>query len=218
MYETRELRRRQLLVGGLCLPVVAWAEGHCPGTASQTQGPFYPNNWAGEHEFDLSQLEGHAQRAKGQLIVVQGQILDIDCAPIAGATVDLWQANSHGRYAHPRDQNPAPLDPNFQGAGRVQSDAEGRYRFITIKPAPYALEYIDGNPSDAGFRPSHLHFKVSKEGLALLTTQMYFAGDPYQDDDGILRQLSDAQRDAVIIAPNADETPQFDFNMHLNRQ
>ena len=174
-------RRRQLLIGGLCLPLSALADDLCRPTATQVEGPF-----------------------------------DRQCAPVAGAVVDLWQANAKGRYAHPRDRNPAPLDPDFQGAGRVISDAEGRYRFITIKPAPYALEYIEGNPSDAGYRPAHLHFKVSKTGLSVLTTQMYFEGDPHQDSDPVLGRLRDKERDALIIAAKSSgDSPQFDFNMHL---
>lgn len=209
-------RRRQLLIGGLCLPLSALADDLCRPTATQVEGPFYPRDWSGEHEFDLSQLAGHTARAEGELIIVQGQILDRQCAPVAGAVVDLWQANAKGRYAHPRDRNPAPLDPDFQGAGRVISDAEGRYRFITIKPAPYALEYIEGNPSDAGYRPAHLHFKVSKTGLSVLTTQMYFEGDPHQDSDPVLGRLRDKERDALIIAAKSSgDSPQFDFNMHL---
>ncbi|MBD8524686.1 protocatechuate 3,4-dioxygenase [Pseudomarimonas arenosa] len=217
MHGPYTVRRRRLLLAGLCWPVLALADERCLPTARQVEGPFYPPDWSGEHEFDLSQLNGHATRAEGELIVVSGRILDAHCQPVVGAAVDLWQANARGRYAHPADRNPAPLDPNFQGAGRVHTDSEGRYRFITIKPAPYALQYIDGNPSDAGFRPAHLHFKVSKPGVTPLTTQMYFAGDPYQEEDGVLRRVSDAERDALIIAPTstASGAMQFDFNMHL---
>ncbi len=91
----------------------------------------------------------------GERIVVQGRVLDEDGRPVRNALVEVWQCNAAGRYRHQRDQHPAPLDPNFYGAGRCLTDDEGRYRFVTIKPGAYPW----GNHENA-WRPAHIHFSL----------------------------------------------------------
>lgn len=217
------LSRRRWLVAGAVLPLALPALAqHCEPTPRQTQGPFYPESWDAERDVDLTRLEGHGGRAEGEYIVVQGRVLGPDCKPLAGAIVDLWQANRRGRYAHSADPNPAPLDPHFQGAGRIVTGADGRYRFRTIKPGAYALEYLEGRPSaDAGFRPPHLHFRVMKRGHGELVTQMYFAGDAHQEGDVVLSRLTPQQRAGVIVSAadaesgDPDGAPRFDFDLHL---
>jgi protocatechuate 3,4-dioxygenase beta subunit len=126
-------------------------------------------------------------------------VTDRECRPIANAVVDIWQANHEGRYNHSLDaSNPRPLDPNFQSRGIALTDSEGRYNFKSIIPGAY--------PASADWmRPSHVHFRVSSVGFRELTTQMYFQGTPYLNEDRILQSLSPEERQAVVIdfAPRA---------------
>lgn len=126
----------------------------------------------------------------GERITVQGRLLDSWGRPIAHQLIEVWQANSAGRYIHQRDQHPAPLDPNFTGAGRIITDAEGRYRFRTIKPGPYPWR----NHVNA-WRPAHIHFSVFGRAFTQrLVTQMYFPNDPLMPLDPIINTIP-RQRD-----------------------
>ena len=106
-------------------------------TQDQIMGPFYPVMKTPDRSGDLTRVNGSAGRAKGQVLNVTGRVVNPAGEPVRDARVEIWQANAAGRYAHPDDPNPAPLDPNFEGFGVVTTDAEGRYRFKTIKPAAY---------------------------------------------------------------------------------
>jgi protocatechuate 3,4-dioxygenase beta subunit len=121
--------------------------------------------------------------------------------------VEIWQANAAGRYAHLREQHPAPLDPNFTGVGRTLTDDQGRYTFTTVKPGPYPW----GNHTNA-WRPAHIHFSVFGTAFTQrLVTQMYFPGDPLFPYDPILRSVTDtAARDRLIAGYNHDlSRPEF---------
>jgi protocatechuate 3,4-dioxygenase beta subunit len=109
--------------------------------------------------------------------------------------VEIWQANASGRYHHARDQHDAPLDPNFMGQGRVFTDAEGRYRFTTIRPGAYPWR----NPGP-GWRPQHIHVGLHGSGFAQrLVTQMYFPGDPLLAFDAVFQGGGDsAARDRLV--------------------
>jgi protocatechuate 3,4-dioxygenase beta subunit len=134
--------------------------------------------------------------AQGQLIHVGGRVLDEDDRPVAGAIVELWQANGGGRYFHPIDTRAAPLDPDFVGNGRTMSDAEGRYGFFTIKPGAYPVP-----DSGRWWRPPHIHVSVLGPGtLMRLVTQMYFPGDPLNGFDRILLSVPDAAAQRRCIA------------------
>ena len=116
----------------------------------------------------------HDGEPLGERIVVSGRVLDEDGRPIRDALVEVWQANAAGRYRHDVDRHPAPLDPNFTGAGRCLTDDDGRYRFVTIKPGAYPW----GNHQNA-WRPAHIHFSIFGRAFTQrLVTQMYFPGDP----------------------------------------
>ena len=117
--------------------------------------------------------------------------------------VELWQCNSGGRYRHDRDRHPAPLDPNFTGAGRCLTDAEGRYRFVTIKPGAYPW----GNHPNA-WRPAHIHFSLFGRAFTQrLVTQMYFPGDPLFGQDPIFNSVRDpAARARMVCAFDLDAT------------
>lgn len=192
-----------LLGSGVARAIVA--------TPSQTEGPFYPPEPHGETDVDLTLLEGHTERAAGDVILVRGRITDTDGNPLAGARVDIWQTNHYGRYAHPDDSNPAPLDPNFQGIGVATTDEDGRYGFRTIRPAPYPI-----GPDE--MRPRHIHFKVAHEGERGVTTQMYFEGDPLIEDDLVMRDTPEEQRQLLITTPVDDEEtglPLHEFDIAL---
>jgi protocatechuate 3,4-dioxygenase beta subunit len=142
-----------------------------PQTITELSGPqFVPENFP---PHDNIAVHG-GKEAQGERIIVAGQLRDEDGRPVAGSMLEIWQANAAGRYNHARDQHDAPLDPNFSGTGRVFTDAEGRYRFTTIKPGAYPW----GNHANA-WRPNHIHFSLFGPGYATrLITQMYFPGDP----------------------------------------
>lgn len=196
MSDDKNLSRRRLLglslaVGGLAISGAtrsAFAQGLKP-TPRQTLGPFYPNLKPLDQDADLTRITGKPASAQGQLLHVMGQVLNLKGEPVAGALVEIWQANTHGRYDHPGDSNPAPLDPNFQGFAQQHTDAQGRYRFKTIKPGAYpaAPDWV---------RPPHIHFAVTHQKQRLVT-QMYFPGEALNEKDFLLQELRTA-KDAAI--------------------
>jgi protocatechuate 3,4-dioxygenase, beta subunit len=132
----------------------------------------------------------------GERIVVAGRVLDQDGKPVPNTLVEIWQANAAGRYAHARDQHPAPLDPNFSGAGRCVTDAEGNYRFVTIKPGAYPWP---NHPN--AWRPAHIHFSLFGPSFATrIITQMYFPGDPLMPIDPIMNAVRGERARAAMIS------------------
>lgn len=171
-------------------------------TPTQPEGPFYPIQDQLDKDNDLTRVEGRAERALGQIIYVRGRVLDINCQPIKGALVEIWQACESGKYDHPGDPNPAPLDQNFQYWGQNVTQADGTYVFKTILPGAY--------PASADWmRPPHIHFKISHLGSLDLITQLYFAGDVLNDRDLILQRLPLRERQKVI-APLLPATQDFE--------
>lgn len=154
---TIDLSRRMFTGAGLASAGLLAASGaralaQRPLTAESEMGPFYPITHLAESDADLTRLKGHAARAAGQVIEVSGRVFDPHGNPIPGATIELWQANAAGRYAHPSDVSTAPLDPHFQGYASLRSDSAGRWRIVTVKPGGY--------DSPIGHRPPHIHFDV----------------------------------------------------------
>ena len=137
-------------------------------------GPFYPVRKPIEQDADLTRLAGHSDRARGQLVELTGRVLRRDGQPVGGARVEIWQANAAGRYSHPGDTHDAPLDPNFQGYGVQTTQADGHFRFLTVKPGAY--------PGWDFLRSPHIHFDVSGK-VDRLVTQMYFPGEPLLRQD-----------------------------------
>lgn len=183
-----------LASAGLVLASGAKALADRPLTAESPMGPFYPLTHPADSDADLIWIKGHKSRALGQVIEVTGRVMDGKGNPIAGAIIDLWQANAAGRYAHPDDISTAPLDPNFQGFASLRSGRDGSWRIVTIKPAGY--------DSPIGKRPPHIHFDV--RGLRHRNVaQLYFAEEAEANArDALYKQLgadaatSVAQRDA----------------------
>lgn len=216
MENNEHFNRRTLLKGTLALTAgmtAARASASQSPTPSQVEGPFYPITPQADTDLDLTRIKGQPDEAKGQKVWVVGQVTDQAGKPIANAVVDIWQANAAGRYAHPGDTNSAPLDPNFQGWGIVSTDNTGHYRFKTIKPGAYGV-------SGQWSRPPHIHCKVSKRGYHELTTQMYFAGEPLNENDGILNNVDAQNRGSLIV--QFDQQDPFDapvgqFNIVLQQ-
>lgn len=194
-------------LGGAALlgPGVANALARTP---AQTEGPFYLSGPHAESDVDLTLLEGHSERAKGDVILVRGRVTDLEGRPLANASVDIWQANHWGRYTHPDDTNTAPLDPDFQGVGIAYTDANGHYGFRTIKPAPYPLSFF----GQTSLRARHIHFKVAHEAARGVTTQMYFEGDPLLETDSVMRRTPEELRHLLITSPQDD--PETGLPLH----
>jgi protocatechuate 3,4-dioxygenase beta subunit len=149
-------------------------------------------------------LTSHGQgEPLGEKIVVTGRVLDEDGRPVRDSLIEVWQCNAAGRYWHKRDQHHAPLDPNFYGFGKMLTDGEGRYRFITIKPGPYPW----GN-HDKAWRPAHIHFSLFGNVYAQrLVTQMYFPADPLFDYDPIFQSIPDlAARQRLVSRFSLEQT------------
>lgn len=212
MNDRTRLTRRQVVQGGLgAVALVAGAPLlAAEPSPSQTEGPFFPKKDQADKDLDMTRVQGRSEAALGEVIEISGQVLDETGAPIAGALVDVWQANSHGRYDHESDPNPAPLDPNFQGWARLSTDAEGRYRVRTIKPGAYPV-------GEGWSRPPHIHFKVAKRGFREVTTQMYFAGEPLNDVDRLWSSLSPGERGQLTVTFEAGSggTPTGNFDLVL---
>ena len=174
-------------------------------TLSELTGPVYGHETVRAGDNDLTTM--HKAEPLGERIIVHGHVLDEDGRGVPNTLVELWQANACGRYVHVRDQHPAPLDPNFTGAGRTQSDASGYYKFVTIKPGAYPW----GNHHNA-WRPAHIHFSVFGRAFSQrLVTQMYFPGDPLFDYDPIFHSVRDPKARELLVSQFdlASTTPEW---------
>lgn len=164
-----------------------------PQTLTETTGPAeaWPRLMGGAMADLTTQHKGEPQ---GQRIVVSGRVLDESGRPVPNTVVEIWQANAAGRYIHAKDDWPAPLDPHFTGAGRVVTDAEGRYRYVTIRPGAYPW----GNHKNA-WRPAHIHLSLLGPAFATrLVTQMYFPDDPLIEIDPIANAVPMPYRQRLV--------------------
>jgi protocatechuate 3,4-dioxygenase, beta subunit len=165
-----------------------------PHTLTEVTGPAYGHGKVGPLDHDLTRQ--HEGEPLGERVIVTGRVLDGDGRPVRNSLIEVWQANAAGRYVHAGDRHPAPLDPNFSGAGRCLTDDEGRYRFVTIKPGAYPW----GNHDNA-WRPAHIHFSLFGPAFATrLITQMYFPGDPLFEHDPIFQSVRDPKARQRLIS------------------
>jgi protocatechuate 3,4-dioxygenase beta subunit len=189
------VNRRRLILGtaaSTLLGTLASQAADAVLTPRQTEGPFYPTDWSGDIDNDLVLVKGEAAQAIGKVTHVSGRILTPSGAPLPGAIVEIWQCDSNGRYLHGGDRgsffNREERDKGFQGRGRMTTGEDGAYRFRTIKPVGY--------PG----RTPHIHFRVIGVEGELLTTQMYVAGDPANESDGLYTSIRDDRaREAVTV-------------------
>jgi protocatechuate 3,4-dioxygenase beta subunit len=165
-----------------------------PPALSDLDVPVYGWWEIGETDNDLTRQQPH--EPQGQRIIVSGRVIDESGRPVSGALIELWQANAAGRYHHVKDDHPAPLDPNFTGAGRTITDADGRYRFTTIKPGAYPWRNHDN-----AWRPAHIHFSLFGQTFRTrLVTQMYFPEDPLLAFDPMFQSIRDERAQQRLIS------------------
>jgi protocatechuate 3,4-dioxygenase, beta subunit len=164
-----------------------------PHTLSELTGPAYGHESVGELDHDLTRQ--HAGEPLGERIIVTGRVTDSAGRPVRSSLVEIWQANAAGRYFHEVDRHPAPLDPNFTGAGRCLTDDDGRYEFVTVKPGAYPWR---NHPN--AWRPAHIHLSLFGRAFTnRLVTQMYFPGDPLFEFDPIFQSVRDAEARARLV-------------------
>ncbi len=189
---------------------------YLPHTVTEVTGPA-SGAFAPISSEDANLLDQHEGEPIGERITVSGRVCDTEGKPLRNTLVEVWQANAAGRYRHRSDDWPAPLDPNFSGAGRCLTDDEGRYRFLTIKPGPYPW----GNHYNA-WRPAHIHFSLMGRAFAQrLVTQMYFPGDPFFPYDPIFNSVRDEKvRQRMVSRFSIHDTQPnwaqaFEFDIYL---
>jgi protocatechuate 3,4-dioxygenase beta subunit len=178
---------------------------HADPEGIELYAPVFGHRDVGRLESDLTVQDGG--EPVGERMVVTGRVLDGDGRPVRRQLVEIWQANSAGRYIHKRDQHPAPIDPHFTGVGRMLTDDEGRYRFTTIKPGPYPWK----NHRNA-WRPAHIHFSLfGTDFTQRLVTQMYFPGDPLFALDPIYQAIVDPAARARLVATYDHDVTQHEW-------
>jgi len=206
MSTSDDMNRRNFLklgTGGLAIFGVPFLPGATPSdcriTPGATAGPFYPSRDRADEEVDLTHIEGRSDTAQGKKIRLHGRVLDEACEPVEGATIEIWQADTNGRYRHERDNRSVPVDPAFQGWGEAKSDADGRYGFKTVKPAPYPT-----GAEGSDMRAPHIHVRAVSPEHHELITQMFFEGEPLNETDGVIQDLSAQDQERLIVAPTSE--------------
>jgi len=161
-------------------------------TPAQIEGPYYPSVKPEEADWNLLKV-GDGPLPDGEPLDLRGVVHDRRGNAVAGARVEIWQCDSHGIYDHPGHDNRDQFDRRFQGYGRAVTDAEGRYRFLTLMPVPY------------GDRPPHIHVTIRSDTHDTLTTQLYLKDHPENDRDGLLALMIYPGQDLLMIeARDAD--------------
>lgn len=175
-------------------------------TADLMTGPFYPNVKPRDQDADLTYVRGQRQRAAGQIVQLSGRVTNLKGEPLRNARIEIWQANTHGRYAHASDPNKQlALDPGFQGYALLRTDNNGNYRLTTIKPGPYPTPRGD-------MRAPHIHFDVEGQ-VDRKVTQLFFPGEPLNEQD---RHLNSVRRQESVIASVSTSPAGSDLVAHFD--
>lgn len=166
-----------------------------PRTLTELSGPVFSQNDVRPGENDLAHAaDGHP--FIGQQMILEGRVTDELGRPVPGTLVEIWQTNASGKYNHPDDGSEAPMDPDFNGCGRAVTDADGVYRFVTIKPGAYPV-----SRTGAWWRPPHIHYSLfGPSFLSRLITQLYFPGEPLNDHDSIFAAVSEPAAQKRLVA------------------
>jgi protocatechuate 3,4-dioxygenase, alpha subunit len=175
--------------------------------ASQTVGPFFEIGFEDLYQPDLT-----VPGVSGTIITIRGQILDADRLPVSDAVIEIWQANSFGKYAHPADEQDKPLDPGFSGFGRCPTDLGGAFIFRTVKPGPV--------PSSTEIpQAPHVNVSIFMRGLLdRLVTRIYFLGDEHNSTDEILKLIEPARRSTLFARPDVSYPNSYTWNVILQGQ
>jgi protocatechuate 3,4-dioxygenase beta subunit len=195
------LDRRTVIAGltGAAIALPGRASSALHVTPQEMLGPFYPAHPLPDHDFDLTRIRGRSGRARGEIIEVVGRVLQPDGIPVQHAAIEVWQANAAGKYRHPDDMNPAPIDPDFQGYARLVSGADGGFRVLTVKPGSY--------PAPIGIRTPHIHLEIRSREFRL-ATQIYFSGEPLNAADPLLASMPARHLNpALVMAHEEDGHP-----------
>ena len=172
--------------------------------ASQTVGPFFQIGLEALYQNDLT-----VPGVKGRPVTIQGQVFDGDKLPVPDAVIEIWQANSFGKYAHPEDQQDKPLDSGFTGFGRCATDAEGRFGFRTVKPGPV-------RSSTETPQAPHINVSIFMRGLLdRLVTRVYFSDNDSNRTDEILNLIDPARRSTLFARPVPDQSDVYIWNILL---
>jgi protocatechuate 3,4-dioxygenase beta subunit len=205
-------RRRRKLMLAMSGLIAAGASGTVAAlmpTPRQSAGPFYPETLPLDDDNNLTEVAGKSGKAKGIISDVNGRIMDINGKPLRDLRIEIWQCDANGRYRHPRENASRPLDENFQGHGFTITNAEGLYRFLTIRPVPY--------PG----RTPHIHVAVFPADEDPFITQLYIAGEERNETDFLYNYIPSNKRHLVTAQFEASTTPgadqQASFDIILNR-
>ena len=177
---------------------------------SQTVGPYFAQGLLREGDQVFTNILV-SENTEGERIRIEGAVFDAEGRPIEDAMIEIWQANSHGRYNHPLDEQDKPLDPQFRGHGRTSTDIKGNYRFETIKPGPVPGP---GNKSQA----PHINVIVFARGmLSHAFTRIYFENEPLNQDDSVLMSIEDLAHRNTLVArrEEADGKVIYRFDVHF---
>ena len=195
--------RRRFLLNGAGVFVVATAPVSAGLlTPRQSAGPFYPTELPLDDDNDLVHVAGQDQPAQGSTADLSGRLLDSNGRPLAGMRIEIWQCDVNGRYRHPRENGKRPIDPGFQGFGHAISDAQGRYRFLTIRPVSY--------PG----RAPHIHVAVYPPGERPFVTQLYVADEERNDSDFLYRRIPTESGHLVTAAFEPANDGQAELKAH----
>lgn len=199
MKNRKDWTRRELLAMGTGLTALSAANVFAQEldrtfTPSLILGPFYPQIKPLDQDADLTLIKGRKVKAQGKVIHVAGTLTNIKGEPVRNARIEIWQADTNGRYSHPSDPNPTKLDDNFQGYCVLTTDDRGRYRFKSVMPGAYP-----GLRPGAPMRTPHIHFEV-QAATDRLVTQMFFPGEKLNATDHILRGIRNESARASTIA------------------